>query len=172
MVNGQMECLGSIQHLKNKYGDGYTISVILKSTDKRYSVQQFFEQNVQGCTLCDTRYRTLTYEVTVLQENLAHLFKVLENLFKSEDIEDYSVSQNTLDNVFINFSKQQKELAKDMEETNTDTNEDPNNIAETVHEHSSQTVYGVYDEPLILLTPRNDIRPSSSCDSDEEILIA
>ena len=103
MVNGQMECLGSIQHLKNKYGDGYTISVILKSTDKRYSVQQFFEQNVQGCTLCDTRYRTLTYEVTVLQENLAHLFKVLENLFKSEDIEDYSVSQNTLDNVSIHL---------------------------------------------------------------------
>ena len=29
MVNGQFKCLGSIQHLKNKFGKGYTL--ILKS---------------------------------------------------------------------------------------------------------------------------------------------
>ena len=27
MVNGQLCCLGSIQHLKNRFGDGYTIKV-------------------------------------------------------------------------------------------------------------------------------------------------
>lgn len=27
MVNGSFKCLGSIQHLKNKYGDGYTITI-------------------------------------------------------------------------------------------------------------------------------------------------
>lgn len=25
MVNGQFKCLGSTQHLKNKFGDGYTL---------------------------------------------------------------------------------------------------------------------------------------------------
>lgn len=30
MVNGKFKCLGSIQHLKNKYGDGYTLSLRLK----------------------------------------------------------------------------------------------------------------------------------------------
>lgn len=27
MVNGQFRCLGSIQHLKNKYGAGYTVTL-------------------------------------------------------------------------------------------------------------------------------------------------
>jgi ATP-binding cassette subfamily A (ABC1) protein 2 len=27
MVNGQFECLGSPQHLKNKFGEGYMISI-------------------------------------------------------------------------------------------------------------------------------------------------
>ena len=30
MVNGTFKCLGSIQHLKNKFGDGYTVMVRVK----------------------------------------------------------------------------------------------------------------------------------------------
>ena len=30
MVNGQFKCLGSIQHLKNKYGKGYTLIIKCK----------------------------------------------------------------------------------------------------------------------------------------------
>lgn len=164
MVNGQMKCLGSIQHLKNKYGDGYTISVTLKSLDKSNSVQQYVEQNIYGCVLCDKRYRTLTFEVKSLDKGLAYLFKVLEDLLLSQDVEDYSVSQNTLDNVFINFSKQQKELAKDIDEVHLETDE------ETAT--SPTTLQDAYDEPLILLTPRNAVNSTRSYDSDEEILIA
>ena len=99
MVNGQMKCLGSIQHLKHKYGHGYTISVILKSIDKSHSVQQYLRETIPGCTLCDTRYRTLTFEVRDLGKGLGAVFRVLEGLVRTGDVEDYSVSQNTLDNV-------------------------------------------------------------------------
>jgi len=27
MVNGELKCLGSLQHLKKRYGDGYTLSI-------------------------------------------------------------------------------------------------------------------------------------------------
>ena len=27
MVNGQFKCLGSIQHLKNRFGSGYTLTI-------------------------------------------------------------------------------------------------------------------------------------------------
>ena len=99
MVNGQMKCLGSIQHLKHKYGHGYTISVILKSIDKTLSVHQYLRETIPGCTLCDTRYRTLTFEIKDLGEGLGAVFRVLEGLVMTGDVEDYSVSQNTLDNV-------------------------------------------------------------------------
>lgn len=32
MVNGRLRCLGSAQHLKNKYGDGYTMLIRVRST--------------------------------------------------------------------------------------------------------------------------------------------
>jgi hypothetical protein len=31
MVNGQMQCLGTVQHLKTKYAQGYTLAIKLKS---------------------------------------------------------------------------------------------------------------------------------------------
>ena len=103
MVNGQMKCLGSIQHLKNIYGEGYTISVITKSVNDCNSVQQFLEDKIPGVVLCDSRYKTLTFEVRDVPESLAHLFKILEELLRTYELEDYSVSQNTLDNVSIIF---------------------------------------------------------------------
>ena len=30
MVNGRLRCLGSAQHLKNKFGDGYTMMVRMR----------------------------------------------------------------------------------------------------------------------------------------------
>ena len=27
MVNGQFKCIGSIQHLKNRFGSGYTLTI-------------------------------------------------------------------------------------------------------------------------------------------------
>ena len=99
MVNGQMKCLGSIQHLKNTYGDGYTISVIMKSVSDSHLVQQFLQERLPGCVLAESRYKTLIFGVCQLSEGLAHVFKVLEEMKKNYDVDDYSVSQNTLDNV-------------------------------------------------------------------------
>ena len=99
MVNGKMKCLGSIQHLKNTYGDGYTISVIMKSVGDSHLVEQFLQERMPGCVLSESRYKTLTFGVYQLSEGLAYVFKILEEMKKSYDVDDYSLSQNTLDNV-------------------------------------------------------------------------
>lgn len=46
MVNGRFRCLGSIQHLKNRFGDGYTFSVRLKGPDYERS-KQMVENHVR-----------------------------------------------------------------------------------------------------------------------------
>jgi ATP-binding cassette subfamily A (ABC1) protein 3 len=54
MVNGQFKCLGSVQHLKNKYGRGYTLILKCKVTgdiglvDR---VEQFVSNNIPGSLL-------------------------------------------------------------------------------------------------------------------------
>uniref|UniRef100_A0A672R3J8 ATP binding cassette subfamily A member 2 n=1 Tax=Sinocyclocheilus grahami TaxID=75366 RepID=A0A672R3J8_SINGR len=45
MVNGRFKCLGSIQHLKNRFGDGYMITVRTKTTASIKEVIRFFNRN-------------------------------------------------------------------------------------------------------------------------------
>ena len=38
MVNGQFKCLGSAQHLKSRFGDGYTVTVRVKGPHEEREV--------------------------------------------------------------------------------------------------------------------------------------
>ncbi|XP_071097331.1 ATP-binding cassette sub-family A member 2-like isoform X1 [Haliotis cracherodii] len=116
MVNGHFKCLGSIQHLKNKYGDGYTFSFRLKGPNYEQAsrgVVRFVERNIPAATLKEQHFNLLQYELQSESVSLAHLFSTLELAQQDLHIEDYSVSQNTLDNVFINFVKQQMEIVQE-----------------------------------------------------------
>ena len=52
MVNGQFKCLGSVQHLKNKYGKGYSLILKCKnqseSMDEVKEVENFVQKNIIG----------------------------------------------------------------------------------------------------------------------------
>ena len=50
MVNGQFRCLGSVQHLKNKYGKGYTLIIKCKNIDSNKRTQdteKFIAENIK-----------------------------------------------------------------------------------------------------------------------------
>ena len=40
MVNGQLKCIGSIQHLKSRYGRGYTLMMKIGSSSSNSNQQQ------------------------------------------------------------------------------------------------------------------------------------
>ena len=52
MVNGQFQCLGNIQHLKNKYGNGYSLVIKTKRTENLVEVtdklNEFLAKNIIG----------------------------------------------------------------------------------------------------------------------------
>lgn len=56
MVNGKFDCLGNIQHLKNKYGKGYTLIVKTKLCEtqddsKIIRLQEFVSLNIPTAVL-------------------------------------------------------------------------------------------------------------------------
>jgi ATP-binding cassette, subfamily A (ABC1), member 3 len=67
MVNGEFKCLGSTQHLKNKFGEGFVLTLKLKRQtsdvegmvrsesqemlEEKNSVKEFIEQEFQDATL-------------------------------------------------------------------------------------------------------------------------
>ncbi|CAF3675437.1 unnamed protein product [Rotaria socialis] len=107
MVNGCFRCLGSTQHLKNRFGDGYTIKIRLKSASNTTSDQTILDGFSSNFILKERHINILQYEIAEEHVSLKDIFSKLENLLINERITDYSVSQNTLDNVFVNFVRDQ-----------------------------------------------------------------
>lgn len=65
MVNGQFECFGNIQHLKHKYGKGYSLIIKCKtdldqtSPNSMYQVnfvEQFVQTNIPNALLKGLKY--------------------------------------------------------------------------------------------------------------------
>ncbi len=184
MVNGQFKCLGSIQHLKNKYGSGITLQAKVKpkpklqfninprlrflsmpitnqeyrkesvyrkgsvynrkasrvsfrrqsrlmslyykfsrrsssmSASTRASADTSYETNLlhsfirtkfDGAMMLEEHVGAVTYLLPSDLVSWSLIFRLLEENKEELGIIDYSVSQTTLEQVFINFAKEQEE---------------------------------------------------------------
>ena len=117
MVNGQFKCLGSSQHLKDKFGEGYTLTAKIAIGDtptetetRTQCFMEFVEQRFPGCVLKDHHHALVMYQIRSTEnQSWAHVFGSMERARETYHIEDYSVSQTTLEQVFINFARAQIE---------------------------------------------------------------
>ncbi|NXS12627.1 ABCA1 protein, partial [Neodrepanis coruscans] len=125
MVNGRFRCLGSVQHLKNRYwggdsgkllrdravasscsrvssphrfGDGYTVVVRVGGPGPA-AVQDLLQQHFPGIVLQERHGGLLRYHLPTRAASLATVFSLLATHREPCHIEDYSVSQTTLDQV-------------------------------------------------------------------------
>ncbi|XP_062404777.1 phospholipid-transporting ATPase ABCA1-like [Sardina pilchardus] len=119
MVNGRFRCLGSVQHLKNRFGDGYTIVLRVGGPEPDLGpVMAFIQAEFPGSLLKEKHRNLLQYQLPSALSSLAWIFSTLAKHKQRLLIEDYSVSQTTLDQVFVNFAKDQSddplEHAKDL----------------------------------------------------------
>ncbi|XP_063792321.1 ATP-binding cassette sub-family A member 2 [Pseudophryne corroboree] len=121
MVNGRLKCLGSIQHLKNRFGDGYMITVRMKSSVNVKEVVRFFNRNFPEAVLKERHHTKVQYQLKSEQVSLAQVFSKMEQVVDVLGIEDYSVSQTTLDNVFVNFAKKQSDNLEQQEASHSCT---------------------------------------------------
>eukprot|EP00794_Sanderia_malayensis_P008047 gene8047-8909_t len=116
MVNGHFVCFGSPQHLRSKYGDGYTITVRAK-LEELTSVDNFMKANFPSSVLKDQHHYMLEYQAPSLNLLLSEVFAKLEILRSTNTITDYSVTQTTLDQIFVNFARKQTEGVELTEDT-------------------------------------------------------
>lgn len=145
MVNGQICCIGSPMHLKNKFGNSYTVlikvspgEVILSPKHRRNSstassrrsrvnstrsfgnaqemkrhietVRQFMEDNFPNCVLKATHNNLLHYVIHKTEQiKCSTIFGTIERAKDLLKIEDYSVCQTNLEQVFLSFARGQRE---------------------------------------------------------------
>ncbi|CAF1479323.1 unnamed protein product [Adineta steineri] len=111
MVRGQLACLGTIQHLKSKFGRGYTIEIKVHTIPD--DTNALVIQNVQRFLLSQRQYQIEVKEITHStglfqcgQRTPAELFQLLEENKQQLHIETYTISQTTLEQIFLSFGKQ------------------------------------------------------------------
>jgi len=117
MVNGRFQCLGSNQHLKTKFGEGYSLVIKLRvrvgdeaaREAKTQALMEYVNSTFPGSQLKD-QHDTLFHFRIGRAPGLtwAHLFGAVERARSTYDIDDYSVSQTTLEQVFISFARMQR----------------------------------------------------------------
>ena len=163
MVNGKICCIGSPQHLKNKFGKGYTIQLRVSMTEGRerttsnlvqrqisrqfsrqlsnqsqkrrssfdsetvskivynrqtsemitaqnlMDVRDFMNTTFPGCQLKSVHNNLLEYSINDDKMTWSHIFGRIERAKHRVNIEDYSIGQTTLEQIFLSFARKQRD---------------------------------------------------------------
>ena len=137
MVNGSIKCLGSVQHLKAQFGSGYTVVLrVAGGVAGVAAAERFVSETLPAATLTEKHHNMLQYHLSFsggkdsqLQsvhskveghpvkgqgqesgQQLGQLFRAMEEAKGRGLLEDFSVSQTTLDQVFVQLAQAQTDL--------------------------------------------------------------
>eukprot|EP00455_Lapot_gusevi_P047014 TRINITY_DN6288_c0_g1_i1.p1 TRINITY_DN6288_c0_g1~~TRINITY_DN6288_c0_g1_i1.p1 ORF type:complete len:488 (-),score=143.50 TRINITY_DN6288_c0_g1_i1:64-1527(-) len=118
-VMGRLRCLGSAQHLKNKYGRGFQVDVSVFNESMVPQVRGFFQHHFQNVQEIECFGGAMKFRIDP-NMSLADVFSVIETNKKNLGIVQYGVGQTSLDQIFIQFARQgdHEELAKQVEQQN------------------------------------------------------
>lgn len=86
----------------SRFGDGYVVTMKIRAAKPGVApdlnlAEEFLERSFPGCVQREKHYNTLQYEVA--SSSLARIFQLVLANKEKLNIEDYSVSQTTLDQV-------------------------------------------------------------------------
>ncbi|CAF2474913.1 unnamed protein product [Rotaria sp. Silwood2] len=115
MKSGQFICLGNLQHLKNRFGKGYAVQFKV-SHEKVKEFQQELTRILPGIEIEDEQNGVLFCNVPFssspsnniqsapYSSNLSLVFEVLNAKKEQNVIENYSVTQTTLEQIFVRLA--------------------------------------------------------------------
>ncbi|XP_050538080.1 phospholipid-transporting ATPase ABCA1-like [Daktulosphaira vitifoliae] len=108
MVDGRICCIGSVQHLKNKFSVGYQLHVKFHP-DNYTKAKEFVLTSFSGATLREE------FEITALfhipkKYPCSYAFAKMEQAKKELLIDDYSITQTSLEQVFLNFTRNRNQI--------------------------------------------------------------
>eukprot|EP01039_Chlorochromonas_danica_P002043 gene2043-2228_t len=123
MKLGQMVCLGDSQHLRSTHGTGFQLELSLKEDGPgNAAAKQFVVDRFPQSVLIEEHLTMLNYEIP--RESIPHLsvtFRMLQENKERLGVEDYSLSQSTLEQVFLKQIRvNESDMAKLADQENLD----------------------------------------------------
>ena len=109
MVNGKLQCIGSPEHLKIKFGNTYILDVHTDDVEK-FQHEVVEQKNLFGDGTYQREDKSLhrvKYEVKNTSD-ISRVFEIMEACRDEKLFIDYSYSQTSLEQVFLNFAALKK----------------------------------------------------------------
>lgn len=107
MVNGTFMCLGSTQHLKSKFSEGYTLIVKVRKNENSEEldenelqpIEEFVRTNFNDAIVREKHQELITFYIPNKNQSWSKMFGIMEASKTSLNIEDYSLGQSSLEQV-------------------------------------------------------------------------
>ncbi|KAM8945714.1 ABC-type organic anion transporter ABCA8-like [Pelodytes ibericus] len=118
MVSGKLRCIGSIQQLKSKFGKGYLLEIKVKDSQQVEVIHNEIIRMFPQAARQDRFSSVLVYKIPMENvHSLSQAFFLLEEAKRAYSIEEYSFSQTTLEQVFLELAKEQERDDFDLDNT-------------------------------------------------------
>lgn len=106
MVSGEFKCLGSTQHLKNKFSKGFILTVKAGRDDESTTeeIQNRVQQLFRSAQMKEKYLDILTFHIT---DDLlwSDIFAMMAQMKNEMGLSDYALTQTSLEQVFLFFTK-------------------------------------------------------------------
>ncbi|CRK94334.1 CLUMA_CG007849, isoform A [Clunio marinus] len=108
MVDGEFKCLGSVQHLKNKFAKGFILTVKMEREDDIGLLNQIkteVHQKFPSAILKERYLKILTFHIADTNLRWSTAFNTMTQMQNEIEISDFIISQMSLEQVFLFFSQ-------------------------------------------------------------------
>ncbi|KPA77107.1 putative ABC1 transporter [Leptomonas pyrrhocoris] len=109
MVRGYIRCIGDKVHLKNKFGSAFEVSVRLSSARHADGFVAFMKGEFPDAKMNEGDGRRFVYQLP-RDRGFGDIFEVFQTSKKDLHITDYSVSQTSIEQVFLRVTEASKHL--------------------------------------------------------------
>eukprot|EP00468_Gymnochlora_sp_CCMP2014_P005803 CAMPEP_0167753008 /NCGR_PEP_ID=MMETSP0110_2-20121227/7466_1 /TAXON_ID=629695 /ORGANISM="Gymnochlora sp., Strain CCMP2014" /LENGTH=1725 /DNA_ID=CAMNT_0007638709 /DNA_START=398 /DNA_END=5575 /DNA_ORIENTATION=- len=117
MVGGRFRCLGTEQHLRSRFGNAYQIDARLEdqrdtklNEDCGRVLKEWMKKEFKGAQVVEDQLLTVKFRVPKSESlTLGSAFARIEGALADLKITEYSLSEMSLEQIFIYFARQQRE---------------------------------------------------------------
>jgi ABC-type multidrug transport system ATPase subunit len=107
MVDGRFKCLGGVQYLKDKYGRNYNVKMRLALECDSAKLINTMLGRFSGSVVTEQHVAYLQMQIPVQALLLSTLFDEIHALKENFEIIEFSVSQTTLEHIFVDMVREQ-----------------------------------------------------------------
>ncbi|KAK3244858.1 hypothetical protein CYMTET_45550 [Cymbomonas tetramitiformis] len=104
MANGRLSCIGSPQHLRQRFGTGYRLEVRMSKREEQAALSELVRSTFAGAQSQEDHMGRMVFSLPLTDLSLSKAFRVLEDARSRHAFEDYSLSQPTLEQVFVSLT--------------------------------------------------------------------